>query len=216
VLRPLINRCSKTYIFTAHPTSVVFFVRSRKVFFPKDCRPSFQTTPLTESRPQPAPLCLLFFISFVPNQGPHISLSTTRMHTNVIFYLEMSTSILILQDKFLIFVGFFSCTSLRLHKKRESEPQPSRSASGGRPPCLRMHSPGDTTTDGPRHSHAQVGMEGVVRPGAPLGGGGVGFRCSEFVCDRGSQQTGQMHYRRFVQRREQIKTTIAEDKSWNV
>jgi len=84
----------------------------------------------------------------------------------------MSTSILILQDKFLIFVGFFPCTSLRLHKKRESEPQPSRSASGGRPPCLRMHSPGDTTTDGPRHSHAQVGMEGVVRPGAPLGGGG--------------------------------------------
>jgi hypothetical protein len=30
-----------------------------------------------------------------------------------------------------------------------------------------MHSPGDTTTDGPRHSHAQVGMEGVtalIRP----------------------------------------------------
>jgi len=30
-----------------------------------------------------------------------------------------------------------------------------------------MHSPRDTTTDGPRHSHAQVGMEGVtalIRP----------------------------------------------------
>lgn len=124
MLRPLINRCSKTYIFTAHPTSVVFFVRSRKVFFPKDCRPSFRTTPLTESRPQPAPLCLLFFISFVPNQGPHISLSTTRMHTNVIFYLEMSTSILILQDKFLIFVVFFPALRYGCTRRGSQNPNP--------------------------------------------------------------------------------------------
>lgn len=195
-----------------------FLSEAGRYFFSKDCRPSFQTTPLTESRPQRAPLCLLYSSLLRPIKA-HTFLFLQRVCTqNVIFYLEASTSILIFQDKFPIFVGFFPALRYGCKRRGSQNPNPPALPVGAvRHACgctlQEIPLPMGRATRTPKWAWKESSGLGLLWAGA---GGGGGFRCSEFICDRGSQQTGQMHYRRLVQRREQIKTTIAEEKSWNV